>query len=143
VRTFSSLAEARIVVIGAGVVGSAIAYRMSQAGANVTLIDRNGPGTGTSSASFAWLNAFRKPPRGYHRLSAASIRDHRELSDELDGDWLHLDGALVWCRRAEGDMTAVLEANERTLRSWGYRVEAVSPEIVMKDLEPDLRIDPN
>jgi len=44
----------RIAVIGAGVVGASVAFRLAQSGAaRVWLVDGSRPGTGTTSASFA------------------------------------------------------------------------------------------
>jgi len=96
VSTSNYLTGSKIVVVGAGVMGAATGYRLAQAGADVVIVDRALPGTGTSRASFAWLNAFAKSPREYHQLNARSIREHQNLAAELNADWLHLDGALVW-----------------------------------------------
>jgi glycine/D-amino acid oxidase-like deaminating enzyme len=53
----------RIAVIGAGVVGASVAFRLAQGGADrVWLVDRSLPGTGASSASFAWVNAKKHKP---------------------------------------------------------------------------------
>jgi glycine/D-amino acid oxidase-like deaminating enzyme len=41
-----------IIVIGAGVVGSCLTFRLAQGGANVTLVDRGTPATGTTGTSF-------------------------------------------------------------------------------------------
>ncbi|HQZ91098.1 MAG TPA: FAD-dependent oxidoreductase, partial [Thermomicrobiales bacterium] len=65
----SYFSDASIVIIGAGAVGSATAYRLAQAGAAVTVVERRFPGAGTSGSSFAWLNSFGKTPRDYHRLN--------------------------------------------------------------------------
>ncbi len=47
---------ASILVVGAGVIGSAIGYRLAQAGGRVTVIDRGAPGSGTSGRTFAHAN---------------------------------------------------------------------------------------
>lgn len=136
------LRDARIVVIGAGAVGAALSYRLAQAGARVTTVERRFAGSGTSGSSFAWLNGFSKTPRHYHRLNVMGIRDHVDLADELGGRWVHIDGALHWER--ESDTVAVNRLREtvRRLREWGFRIDQASPETVTRELEPDLRIDP-
>ena len=48
-----------VVVVGAGVVGSAVALRLAGNGARVTLLDAREPGAGTSSTSFAWIGRAR------------------------------------------------------------------------------------
>ena len=72
-----------IVIVGAGSVGANIAYRLAQRGAKVTLLDAGAPGGGTSSSSFAWVNAFRKTPRVYYDLNFASMAEHLALAEEL------------------------------------------------------------
>lgn len=142
--TFGSdqLRDARIIVVGAGAVGAALTYRLAQAGASVTTIERRYPGSGTSGSSFAWLNGFRKPPRHYHRLNVTSISDHRDLADELDGDWVHLRGGLHWAREDDPSKLAQVRQNVRQLREWGVWLDQTTPEIVMRELEPDVWLDP-
>jgi glycine/D-amino acid oxidase-like deaminating enzyme len=47
------------VVIGAGVLGAAVAARLAGEGVRVTLLDQDHPGRATSRWSFAWLNSVR------------------------------------------------------------------------------------
>src|SRR5579871_803460 len=137
------LKGARIVVIGGGAVGAALTYRLAQAGARTVVVERNYAGSGTSGNSFAWLNGFSKSPRHYHRLNVMSIRDDQDLADELGGTWAHVDGALHWepdDREVQADK---IRKNVSQLREWGVRVDETSPEVVMRELEPDLLIDPD
>jgi glycine/D-amino acid oxidase-like deaminating enzyme len=136
------LRGAQIVVIGAGVVGAAASYRLAQAGAQVTTVERRFPGGGTSSASFAWLNGFNKAPRQYSRLNVQAIRDQQDLCDELEGDWAHLDGGLHWERVDQPAKLENLHQGLRRFREWGVRLDRTTPEIAMRELEPDLWIDP-
>jgi len=60
----------RIVVVGAGIVGSSIAYHLTKMGAEVTVIERDRPAAHASGRSFAWINAsYPKKPYSYHHLS--------------------------------------------------------------------------
>ena len=61
----------RCAVIGAGVVGLCVALRLAEAGATVTVLERDEPGGGATRSSFAWLNANNKTPRAYHDLNHA------------------------------------------------------------------------
>lgn len=135
------LAGTKIIVIGGGAVGTALTYRLAQAGADVTLVERRYVGAGTSGSSFAWLNAFKKPPREYHQLNARSIREHQALASEANGDWLHVDGALHWINDGDEEATRQYRENVRQLKQWGYRVDRTTPAVVMRELEPDLAID--
>ena len=61
----------KMIVIGAGVMGASVAYRLAQAGADVTVLEATRIGGGTSGCSFAWTNAHKKPPKPYHDLNVA------------------------------------------------------------------------
>lgn len=139
----SYLRDASVVVVGAGAVGSATAYRLAQAGAAVTIVERRFPGAGTSGSTFAWLNSFGKTPREYHRLNVRSIGEHQDLARELGGDWVHIGGGLTWAHHDDRDHAEPLRDRVRRLHQWGYRVETLSPEQVMRELEPDLFVDPD
>jgi glycine/D-amino acid oxidase-like deaminating enzyme len=137
--------SSEIVVVGAGSVGSNIAYRLAQRGAKVTLLDAGVPGGGTSSSSFAWVNAFRKTPRAYYNLNFASMAEHLALAEELSAltgrsGWYHRHGGLHW--HDQPAEQAELRATAERLESWGYPIELISPEAAT-ELEPDLVIGPS
>jgi glycine/D-amino acid oxidase-like deaminating enzyme len=136
-----ALGDADVVVVGAGVIGSAVAYRLSQAGARVTVVDANPAGDGATSNSFCWVNGFNKYPVGYYRLNTSSIREHKELQDEVGGRWLYTPGALHWSSGGRAGFTSDLDQTVRRMRSWGARIDAYSPEEVRARLEPDLELD--
>jgi len=129
-----------VAVIGAGIVGASLAFRLAQSGANVILIDRGDPGRGTSGSSFAWANANLKLPRDYFELNFAGMRAHRALRDELGAaPWLHEGGNLVW-----QDDESELKERVARLTSWGYVAEMRSAAQAHETLEPHVRFaDPN
>jgi len=137
-----SLKDAKIVVIGAGAVGAAVSYRLAQAGAQVTTIERLYPGSGITRVSFAWINGYEKVPKHYNRLNVLSIRDHQDLADELNGRWVRVDGGLHWEHAAEESRVKTLHNSVRQLREWGQRIEQTTPEVIMREVAPDLWIDP-
>lgn len=125
----------KMIVIGAGVVGASVAYRLAQAGASVTVLEAGRVGGGTSGVSFSWINAHRKPPKPYHDLNVAGMKAHAALADEFGGTpWYHAGGSLEW--ELEADREAQ-RANVAQLRSWGYAVEWIHPKQVA-ELEPDI-----
>jgi glycine/D-amino acid oxidase-like deaminating enzyme len=140
--TSDYLRDARVVVVGAGAIGSAISYRLAQAGAAVTTVERRFAGAGTTGATFAYLNGVDKPPRAYHRLNVMSIRDTEDLADEIGGDWMHVTGSLHWAEADDAGHGSGLARSMRQLLEWGMRVDRLTPEQVTGELEPDLRIDP-
>lgn len=130
-----------VVVIGAGIVGACVGHALAEAGAEVTLLAAGQPGRGTSAASLAWVNSANKLPEAYHRLNAAGLQAYAALRERLGPDCgVHLDGALNWVE--SDDRRAELQERFERLRAWGYPVEWVTPEAVMTDLAPELRLEP-
>ena len=129
-----------VIVIGAGVVGATVAYRLAAAGARVTVLDAETPGAGASGASFAWTNAFNKPPRAYYELNVASMAEHARLADELGGGlWLKRVGNLRW--ETSPERQAELDRTSARLREWGYRLDVIAPADA-RELEPALHLLP-
>ena len=134
-----------VAVIGAGILGAAIAWRLAQRGVRVALIDKGEPGHGASSHSFAWINAGAKEPIGYHNLNrrslemwprfAAGIGDH----GDPDSVGLRWGGKVSW----QSDPVAAegLAARVRQLQSWGYPTRLIDAD-ELKRLEPALDVGP-
>jgi glycine/D-amino acid oxidase-like deaminating enzyme len=126
--------EPKVAVVGAGIVGSSVAYRLAEGGAEVVLFDGAEPGSGTTSASFAWVNANNKLPREYFELNRAGMREHERLRNEIGGDWLHPTGNLI---QATDEEQKDLENRVERLRSWSYAAEMLPASTVDKRLEPE------
>jgi|HubBroStandDraft_1064217.scaffolds.fasta_scaffold144223_2 glycine/D-amino acid oxidase-like deaminating enzyme len=125
----------RMIVIGAGVMGASVAYRLAQAGAAVTVLEAGRVGGGTSGVSFAWTNAHRKPPKSYHDLNVGGMKAHAALRDEFGATpWWHGGGSLEW--EPEADRAAQRQ-NVEQLQSWGYAAEWIDHK-QLQDLEPDI-----
>jgi glycine/D-amino acid oxidase-like deaminating enzyme len=125
----------RMIVIGAGVMGASVAYRLAQAGAAVTVLEAGRVGGGTSGISFAWTNAHRKPPRSYHDLNVGGMKAHAALRDEFGAiPWWHGGGSLEW--EPEADRAAQRQ-NVEQLQSWGYAAEWIDHK-QLQELEPDI-----
>lgn len=126
----------RIAVIGAGVLGTTVAAYAAEAGAVVTVLEKATPGAGTSSTSFAWVNANGKEPQAYYAINAAGLQAHHEQA-AAGASWFvpggHLEVALD-----EAHERHVRRRAER-LRARGYRVREVG-EQEAHDLAPDLRV---
>jgi glycine/D-amino acid oxidase-like deaminating enzyme len=126
----------KAVVIGAGIVGSGVAFRLAQAGAEVTVIEADRVGGGTSSISFAWTNANRKPPRAYHDLNVGGMKAHAALREEFgEAPWFHQHGCLEWAMR--GDKSEQHAEKVEQLRSWGYAAEWITKDKLI-EMEPDI-----
>jgi glycine/D-amino acid oxidase-like deaminating enzyme len=128
----------RYAVIGAGVLGVCLAARLAEAGAEVTLLERDEPGQAATRSSFAWLNSNDKAPRAYHDLNDAGLRAWDRLAARLDGDaWYRPAGNLEWAvspaHRAE------LTARVGRLTGWGYPAYLIDS-AEARALEPSLRL---
>jgi glycine/D-amino acid oxidase-like deaminating enzyme len=123
----------KVAVVGAGIIGSSVAYRLSEGGAEVVLIDGAEPGSGTTSASFAWVNANNKLPREHFELNLAGMREHERLHGEIGGGWLHPTGNLI---QAADEEQESLERRVERLRSWSYAAEMLPASAVNEKLEP-------
>jgi glycine/D-amino acid oxidase-like deaminating enzyme len=126
------------VVIGAGVLGASVAFRLAEAGLSVTILEAGRVGAGTSGMSFAWINSNGKPPRQYHDLNVAGLRAHYALREEFPATpWLHEGGCIEIVPAAEA---GALEANIARLREWDYAAELITP-AKLRALEPELELD--
>lgn len=131
----------KAIVIGGGVIGSSIAYRMSEAGVDVTLVEAGRVGGGTSSTSYAWVNACEKlTSRAYFELNWAGVKSHRRLAEEFEGsNWLHRPGVVQWQgagAEAAGFDEGDFDKLER-LKEWGYPAEKIDTQ-TLAELEPDV-----
>jgi glycine/D-amino acid oxidase-like deaminating enzyme len=133
----------KAIVVGAGIVGASVAYRLAQAGAAVTLIEERRIGGGTSGVSYAWVNACEKlASRPYFELNMAGKRAHAALAEELDGAgwWYHRPGIVQW-QHAEaeaGGRDGEEPADKlKRLTEWGYPAERLEYDALLK-LEPEI-----
>ena len=146
VITMTASQSARhVAVIGAGIVGASIAWRLAVRGLRVTLIDKAEPGSGASSHSFAWINAGAKQPIGYHNLNRRSLEMWPRFAAAVadDGDvanvGLRWGGKVAW--ETQPDAAEQLQARVQQLQFWGYPSRMVSAS-ELAELEPSLEIGP-
>jgi glycine/D-amino acid oxidase-like deaminating enzyme len=125
----------KVVVVGAGIVGSSIAYSLSKAGVSVEIIDRVGPASHASRATFAWINAtWAKQPRTYHAFSQNSMNSWKTLEAELDIP-ITWEGSLEWF--ADSERTALLRRQIDEQVGWAEAASMVRGD-ALRDLEPNV-----
>jgi glycine/D-amino acid oxidase-like deaminating enzyme len=88
----------RIVVVGAGIVGAAVAYEAARAGAEVVLLDKSLPASGVTADSFAWIGGppGADVPDPSTALRRGVLQDYRRLVEEVPGLRVRWRGALMW-----------------------------------------------
>jgi glycine/D-amino acid oxidase-like deaminating enzyme len=128
----------RVAVVGAGIVGAAVAQALAAAGVAVTVVEADRPGSGTSGTSLAWLNANQKLPRDYHDFSVRAMREWRTLAASLGHPgWYVPSGSVTW---ADTDIGRTeLAATVARLREWGYPAQTITADD-LDGLEPHLRV---
>ncbi|MGY1608497.1 NAD(P)/FAD-dependent oxidoreductase [Geodermatophilus sp. SYSU D00700] len=88
----------KIVVVGAGIVGAAVAYESARAGGEVLLLDKSLPGMGVTGDSFAWIGGPRggDTPDPSTPLRRRVLAEYRRLEDEVPGVRLRWRGCVTW-----------------------------------------------
>ena len=130
----------RIVVVGAGIIGSSIAYHLTKMGAEVTVIERDRPAAHASGRSFAWINAsYPKKPYSYHHLSQLSLLAYHKLETEIDID-VHWGGSLEWFASKENQKMLAQEIEVQ--QGYGVPIQMISGEQA-RELEPNVEFDKN
>lgn len=128
----------RVVVVGAGIVGAAVARELAGAGVTVTVLDRAASAGGTSAAGEGNLLVSDKGPGPELVLAQRSLTLWQSLRDELP-DFPSVEyeakGGLVVATTTAG--AAGLRRFAESQRGAGVLAEEVDPH----DLEPDLTRD--
>lgn len=124
-----------VIIVGAGIVGTSLAYHLVRQNAHVTLIDKAPkPANDVTKKSFAWIIAAHDAPETYLNLRQQAIADWHRVEDELNGqlkvDW---SGALTW-----RENMAETERIVRELVNFGYPVRLIDQQEI-RLLEPNLK----
>ncbi|MEX2587126.1 MAG: FAD-dependent oxidoreductase [Actinomycetota bacterium] len=122
-----------MVVVGGGIVGSAIARQLQRNGTRTILVERDVEPQGASYFSFASLSAFADPNADRYALKCLGMSDWRRWSREISGDiGLRWDGELRW---AEGEASAVwLRQMIEVATHRGYSVQELSEREIVERL---------
>ncbi|MGW5434339.1 NAD(P)/FAD-dependent oxidoreductase [Streptomyces sp. NPDC004059] len=87
-----------VAVVGAGIVGSSVAYHLARQGVPVTLLDQGpSPATGVTGDCFAWIGGCGGDwPGGAQDLRGSVVADYRRLESELPDVTVRWTGSLAW-----------------------------------------------
>jgi glycine/D-amino acid oxidase-like deaminating enzyme len=135
------ISATQVAVIGAGVIGCSIAYYLARRGVSVTVIDAEGIGTGTSSATLGLVWVQRKEPVEYMELNLLGSELHAELAKTFDDDVeLNQSGGIAsyldedTFRKQLGAMQRLNAASEK------HQARLLTP-TEARELEPELSLD--
>ena len=104
--------------------GASIAYHLARRGAEVTVLEKQRPGSGATQNSFAWLNAtFSKRPRSYYELNLAGIAGWRRLCLEFPDLKVQWGGSVQWYE--PGASADRLRKNIGPHEAFGYSVHLI------------------
>lgn len=113
-----------MVVVGGGIVGSAIAWRLAAGGAETVLVERDADPQGASYFSFAALSALDERATALYTLKGLGMSHWRRwqklLGDDLGVRW---EGETRWAETPEAarDLQLMIDAGTRR----GYAVESL------------------
>ena len=134
-RSFREENRMRLVVVGAGIVGSACAYAASSLGAEVILIDAGWPGQATAAGAgiiCPWTSGVDDP--GGYDFACAAAQAYpalvAELADLGEADVSYRQsGAIVVADREDElePVRAALEARRRNIPRWGTARSSPAP----------------
>jgi glycine oxidase len=129
----STTKSADVIVIGAGIIGAACAWRLAQAGLRVTILERNAPGSQASQAALGVLTFHADPekPAHYQGLFLRSEQLYLDLIEELaevnDERINFHQGGQLHIALNEQDLPE-LESTLKANSARSVNVERVSPE---------------
>ena len=121
-RIAYSLCVVRVIVIGAGVIGAAIAEAMARRGAEVTVLDMRGPGRGASQASAGILAPFTEAQSGSDLLALG--RRSLDLFDDFIAGVTERSGRAIEYDRTGTVEVALDAADVERLRATARWLEA-------------------
>jgi glycine/D-amino acid oxidase-like deaminating enzyme len=125
-----------VVIIGAGVIGASLAYELARRGSAVTVLDAAQAGSGTSAATFGWVNSNDKTPAEYGHLNVLGLQAHERAARSVGGaPWFHQIGN-VELARTDAEL-ATLEHKVARLRADTYEAVLLTAADARR-LEPSL-----
>jgi glycine/D-amino acid oxidase-like deaminating enzyme len=121
-----------VVIVGAGIIGTSIAWHVARAGAWVTIVDATEQGGVATRNSWAWINASWGNPEPYFRLRVQAIEDWHRLEEEIPGLHVSWIGSALWEIPPER-----LKSFQASHSAWGYDIRLVERDEIRR-IEPYL-----
>lgn len=116
-----------VVIIGGGVIGTAIAYYLSKQGIRATLLERKDVCSGTSGACDKAISLQSKNPGPHLALALESAAMYDELGEELECDLEYKQGGGMIAIENTSQLSIIANFVERQKKS-GLAVDLLSGE---------------
>jgi glycine/D-amino acid oxidase-like deaminating enzyme len=129
------IAETQVAVIGAGAVGTSIAYSLARRGVDTVLVDKGTVCGETSGATVALVWVQTKTPAHYTRLSLLSSDLYPEVVRALDDDVEYARPGGVRLATSEREMADAVRLAEQQRLAGGLTIEILDGAGVRR-LEP-------
>lgn len=124
-----------VVVIGGGIIGTAVTYYLARQGIDVVLVEKNSIASGTSSACDGCIFLQSKKPGPHLELAIESAQLYEELSDELDAD--------IEYERCGGMIVVETERQMPDMKNFVNRQRDYGLNVKFLNTEEALRMEPN
>ncbi|MCP4361135.1 MAG: FAD-binding oxidoreductase, partial [Chloroflexi bacterium] len=119
--------SAEVVVVGGGVIGTAVTYYLAKHDVKVCLLERGDITNGTSSAAANGVALQTKPPGPKQDLARASAELFHGLAEELDADIEFANEGGMLVAETEEQLAMVSEKAKKGAKS-GLRIDMLSAE---------------
>lgn len=116
----------KIIVVGAGIMGTSLAHALLKRGHEVVLIEAEGVASGTTSTSYAWINSHKKHPESYHALNFEGLRYWTRKVAPEHPDTVELNGHVEFA--LDQNHRETLTQRLERLRSLDYAAHWITAE---------------
>ncbi|GAA1449025.1 FAD-binding oxidoreductase [Leifsonia poae] len=114
----------RVVVVGAGITGSSIAYHLAERGADVVVLDQGLPASGATGSSFGWVGRPVSSRLPSAPLRYLAIDDWHRIAQALPDFPISWQGSLVWGHEDPDEMGLVNTVDDTSELEPSLRVAA-------------------
>lgn len=131
-----------VVVVGGGILGTAITYALARRNLRVTLLEAGRLGARATGGGFGWVNAtYKTDDEAYFRLNAQAMTHYDRMADEWGEERLgiHAGGSLFWVASNDRESIERLQSRARLLQAWNYPAVLLSSDEVAV-LEPHIAL---